>query len=206
MGDDAVRQADAEMRKKHPSALKRQPERTPSAPSDIQLHREFGEPSADSEDADNVELADVNWREQLLERVQALSPEAFERLCARLLRLAGCRRVEVTQRSDDEGIDGVGTLEVSLLSFPVFFQAKRYRNLVGPSMVRELRGAMAGRGDKGILITSGTISKRARDEATRPGTPPIDLIDGDRLCDLLLEHQLGVELRPVLDDAFFADL
>lgn len=207
LGDEAIRQADADARKSLPSALKRQAARpAPEEPEAQPVERSRQYDPQDGEAGPNPELADLNWREQLLERVQALPPDAFERLCARLLRIAGCIRVEVTQRSDDEGIDGVGILEVSLLSFPVFFQAKRYRSLVGPAVVRELRGAMAGRGDKGILITSGTVSKRARDEATRPGTPPIDLIDGDRLCDLLLVHQLGVELQPVVDEAFFADL
>ena len=136
-----------------------------------------------------------------------MKPDAFERLCARLLREFGCRDVRVTSYSDDEGLDGTGVLEVSLLSFPVFFQAKRYRQdkAVQPSTVREFRGAMAQRGDKGILITTGVFTERARDEARRGGAP-IDLIDGDRLCDLLREAGIGVQMRPTVDADFFASL
>lgn len=128
------------------------------------------EPIEDELVGEGQESADISWREQVLDRVQALDPYAFERLCARLLRVAGCRSVEVTSRSDDKGIDGIGVLEVSLLSFPVFFQAKKHRNDIGPAIVRELRGAMAGRGDKGILTTCGSFSKGAKEEARRPAS------------------------------------
>jgi restriction system protein len=52
---------------------------------------------------------------------------------------------------------------------------------------------MSGRGDKGLLITTGTFTPEAKREARRAGAPPIDLIDGDRLCELLREFRLGVE-------------
>ncbi|HXR60350.1 MAG TPA: restriction endonuclease, partial [Solirubrobacterales bacterium] len=68
----------------------------------------------------------------------------------------------------------------------------RYKGSVGADKVRDFRGAMAGRADKGLLITTGTFTREARTEATRDGAPPIDLIDGDRLCDLLKDLQLGV--------------
>lgn len=199
-GAEAIRQADAVMRKRLAVARDtREQDVSASSPED-----------SSSSDDETIELAqesaEISWKEQVLDRVQALDAYAFERLCARLLRLAGCRSVEVTSRSGDQGIDGVGVLEISLLSFPVFFQAKKYRNSVGPAEVRELRGAMAGRGDKGILITSGTFSRGAKEEATRPGVPPLDLIDGDRLCDLLLEHRLGLDVMPVMDSKFFDDL
>jgi restriction system protein len=145
------------------------------------------------------------WKGQLLSVLTSMAPDAFERLCARLLREIGCRDVEVTRYSDDEGLDGTGVLEVSLLSFPVFFQAKRYQpgHAVQPNKIREFRGAMAHRGDKGFFITTGLFTARAQDEARRSGAP-IDLIDGDRLCDLLRENNLGVELQPVVNKGFFA--
>jgi restriction system protein len=69
---------------------------------------------------------------------------------------------------------------------------------------------MIGRGDKGLLITTGSFSRDARDEATRAGAPPIDLIDGERLCELLKEYGLGVEPRPVEEvtvvSSFFGSL
>lgn len=135
----------------------------------------------------------AHWKEELLEALLAMAPDAFERLAQRLLREAGFTSATVTGRSGDGGIDGLGVYRVSLVSFPVFFQCKRYRGSVGAGAVRDFRGAMAGRGDKGLLITTGTFSADAQREATRDGAPPVDLIDGDRLCDLLLEHEVGVK-------------
>jgi len=110
------------------------------------------------------------------------------------------------------GIDGIGVYRLSLVSFPVFFQCKRYRGAVRASAVRDFRGALAGRGDKGLLITTGTYTREAEAEATREGATPIDLIDGDRLCDLLKEHGLGVRVstRTIdevqVDDSFFVEM
>ena len=137
----------------------------------------------------------TSWRDQLLRQLLALTPDRFEHLSKRLLREAGFTQVEVTGRSGDEGIDGTGIYRPTLVSFPVFFQCKRYKGSVGASKVRDFRGAMAGRGDQGILITTGTFSAEARAEASRAGAPLVDLIDGDALCDLLKQYQLGVLTR-----------
>lgn len=133
-----------------------------------------------------------DWKEELLRQMLAMSPTGFEQLAQRLLRAAGFTNARVTGRSGDGGIDGLGVYRLSLVSFPVFFQCKRYKGSVGPDKVRDFRGAMAGRGDKGLLITTGTFTREARSEATRDGAPPIDLIDGELLCELLKQHQLGV--------------
>jgi restriction system protein len=150
--------------------------------------------SADDEADDETEAEDAgDWKEELLAQMQAMSPAGFEQLAERLLRKAGFINTSVTGRSGDGGIDGLGVYRLSLVSFPVYFQCKRYRGSVGADKVRDFRGAMAGRGDKGLLITTGTFTREARNEATRDGPPPIDLIDGEQLCDLLEEHQLGVK-------------
>ncbi|MDR1791603.1 MAG: restriction endonuclease [Propionibacteriaceae bacterium] len=134
------------------------------------------------------------WQDQLLDRVMELSPAGFERLSQRLLREAGFINTQVTGRSGDGGIDGTGVYRLSLVSFPVYFQCKRYKGSVGAGAVRDFRGAMVGRGDKGLLITTGTFTGDAKAEATRDGAPPIDLIDGTRLADLLKEYRLGVQV------------
>jgi restriction system protein len=144
---------------------------------------------------EEVDAASADWKEQLIEQLLELPPDKFERLSARLLREAGFISATVTGRSGDGGIDGVGVFRLSLVSFPVFFQCKRHRGSVRPTDVRDFRGAMAGRGDKGLLVTTGSFTADARQEATRDGVPPIDLIDGERLCDLLKEQGLGVETR-----------
>ena len=146
-----------------------------------------------SSELDQVEAeAEADWKDALLEALLKMSPTAFERLAQRLLRECGFSSAVVTGRTGDGGIDGLGVYQISLLSFPVFFQCKRYKGSVGSSAVRDFRGAMAGRGEKGLLITTGTFTNDARGEAKRDGAPPIDLIDGDRLCDLLKENAIGV--------------
>lgn len=137
-----------------------------------------------------------NWKEKLLNTLYNISPNAFERLAQRLLRESGFFQVEVTGKSGDGGIDGKGIVKVSgLLSFHVIFQCKRYKGAVTPSQIRDFRGAMQGRADKGIFITSGTFTREAVKEAMRDGAPPIDLIDGEMLCEKLKELNLGVETK-----------
>lgn len=135
---------------------------------------------------------DYAWKAELLEVLLSLDPYEFEKLTRRLLREEGFVDTEVTQYSKDGGIDGVGTFRISLISFRVFFQCKRYRGSVRAKDVRDFRGAMAGRGDKGLLITTGSFTSDAKQEAIRTGATPIELIDGDRLCELLRECELGV--------------
>ena len=140
---------------------------------------------------------DTVWREQLSNILAGMAPDAFERLCQRLLRESGFSEVKVTGRSGDGGIDGHGIIRLrDLISFPVMFQCKRYKSSVGPGVVRDFRGAMAGRSDRGLILTTGTFSYEARREATRV-SPPIDLIDGDLLIDRIKATNLGVETRKV---------
>lgn len=159
-------------------------------------------------EAEAAEIALKDWREQLLDVLLAMDPAAFERLCQRLLREAGFIKVEVTGRSGDGGIDGTGVLRLNLLSFHVLFQSKRWKGSVGAGVVRDFRGAMVGRADKGLIITTGTFTADARREAVRDGAPAIDLIDGDGLCDLLKEQKIGVRVKMVeevtVDEAAFA--
>jgi restriction system protein len=137
------------------------------------------------------------WQDALLGVVQGMPPASFEKLCQRVLRESGFIRVEVTGRSGDGGIDGIGVLRIALLSFHVFFQCKRYKGSVGASAIRDFRGAMVGRTDKGLLITTGTFTPDAKREATRDGAPVLDLIDGETLCGLLKSLGLGVSTRQV---------
>jgi restriction system protein len=148
----------------------------------------------------------TDWKERLLDRLLEMPPDAFERLAQRLLREAGFRNVEVTGRPGDGGIDGVGVFQLSLVPFHIFFQCKRYRGTVPPSEVRDFRGAMSGRGEKGLLITTGSFTKSARDEATRDGAPPVELVDADALCDLLKKYSLGVRTETrTIEDVFIVE-
>lgn len=141
---------------------------------------------------------DVSWQDRLLAVLQVMDPIAFERLCQRILRESGFIEVDVTKRSGDGGIDGHGTIRIGgLISFNVLFQSKRYKGNIGPETVRDFRGAMVGRADKGLIISTGGFTLEARREATRDGAPPIDLIDGRLLAEKLKELKLGVKTNLV---------
>jgi len=136
------------------------------------------------------------WEDELLEQLLKLSPEAFERLCQRILRESGFIQVEVTGRSGDGGIDGRGIIKIGgLLSFKIIFQSKRYSGSVSSQQVRDFRGAMVGHADKGLFITTGAFTRDAKQEATRDGAPPIDLLDGDDLVEKMKELKLGVKIK-----------
>jgi restriction system protein len=153
-----------------------------------------GEPAAPASAAEDE--AASTWQEKLLSVLQAMDPIAFERLCQRILRESGFIEVEVTKRSGDGGIDGYGTIRLGgLISFNVLFQSKRYKGNIGPDTVRDFRGAMVGRADKGLIISTGGFTLEARKEATRDGAPPIDLIDGRLLAEKLKELKLGVRTK-----------
>jgi restriction system protein len=142
--------------------------------------------------------AETSWRDELLTTLLKMDPSAFERLTQRLLRESGFLQVEVTGQSGDGGIDGKGIMRLGgLLSFHVIFQCKRYQGSVSVSQVRDFRGAMVGRADKGLLITTGNFTKDALREATRDGAPAIDLIDGDLLLDKLKELGLGIKTEKI---------
>jgi restriction system protein len=152
------------------------------------------------------ELQENDWEDDLLEVIKVMSPDGFERLCQRLLRESGFIQVEVTGKTNDGGIDGKGVVRIGgLLSFHVIFQCKRYQGSVSSPTVRDFRGAMVGRADKGLLITTGTFTKDARSEAQRDGAPPIDLIDGEALVQKLKELRIGVQVKEKVVEEVFID-
>jgi restriction system protein len=151
-----------------------------------------------------------DWQQRALAAIAEIAPSAFERLAQRILRESGFTRVEVTGHSGDGGIDGLGVLRVNLVSFHVLFQCKRWKGSVGSSVVRDFRGAMVGRADKGLIITTSAFTADARREATRDGAPAIDLVDGEALCQLLKELKLGIRVHLVeeveVDPGFFTSI
>lgn len=144
------------------------------------------------------ETAEMSWQEEMLDVLQGIPPDKFERVCQRMLRELGFINVEVTGRSGDGGIDGKGVLRLGgVLSFPVVFQCKRYRGSVSPSHVRDFRGSMIGRADKGLFFTTGYFSRDAVREAQRDGAPPIDLVDGYQFAETMRKLGLGIDIEKV---------
>lgn len=181
-----------------------------------EVHKRFGpksgEPTVESIESDDAppegttQARPLSWRQQLLELIQSLPPAGVERLCQRLLREAGFENVTVTGRSGDGGLDGIGVLQVNpFVSFKVLFQCKKYIGTVSPSQVRDFRGAMQGRTDKRIILTTGTFTTEAKKEAIRDGVPAIELVDGDKLVEMFETLELGLEPKVVfeIDQRFF---
>ena len=139
------------------------------------------------------EPEELGWEADALSALKKMQPDAFERLCQRVLRESGFIQVEVTGKSGDGGIDGRGVVKLgAILSFHVHFQCKRYKDTVSASVIRDFRGAMVGRADKGIILTTGTFTREAKAEALRDGAPPLDLIDGDEFVQMLKFYRLGI--------------
>lgn len=167
---------------------------------------------------DQIELDDTDtpeaqgWREELYHVLtKEISPDAFERLTQRLLRESGFVQVEVTGRTGDGGIDGKGIAKIhGFMSFHVIFQCKKYQGSVSAGDIRDFRGAMVGRADKGLFMTTGTFTSAAVREATRDGAPPIDLVDGEQLAEKLKEFQLGINTQMIekvtIDKEWFTNL
>lgn len=158
--------------------------------------------------SDELPDEDNDHRTILLEKLMSLPADGFERLCQRLLRESGFESVTVTGKSGDGGLDGIGILQVNaFVSFKVLFQCKRYSGSVSPSQVRDFRGAMMGRADKGIILTTGTFTSEAKKEAVRDGVPPIELVDGGKLLDMFETLELGLKPKKAydIDEKFFDD-
>lgn len=149
-----------------------------------------------SKTEEEILAEEETWEEKVLNIVQELHPAEFERLTKRFLRECGFVQVEVTGKPGDQGIDGLGVLKVGgIISFHVAFQCKRFKGSVSPGAVRDFRGAIVGRADKGIIITTGSFTNSAKKEARRAGATPIDLIDGEELARKFKELSLGIETK-----------
>lgn len=152
---------------------------------------------------------DDGWRDELLGRVMSVTPIGFEHLCKKLLVDSGFIDVEVTKPSNDGGIDGFGSMRFNgLVNFNVVFQCKRYKmgRSISNNEIRDLRGAMTGRANNGLLITTSDFTVEARKEAKRIESQRIDLVDGYSLADTMRRLSLGVAVREVvaIDDHWFS--
>lgn len=155
---------------------------------------------------ENIPTEDEEHSIDLISIIQNLTPSGFEKLCKRLLTEIGINEIVITGGTGDQGIDGKGIVKLNdVVSLNIVFQCKRYKETVSPHHVRDFRGAMQGRGEKGLIITTGRFTKEAKNEANRDGVTPIELIDGDRLIELFEKYRLG--LKPVtvyeIDHDFF---
>lgn len=163
-----------------------------------------GEGEAPVEEDDKPSIG-PSWKEQLLARLHRLSPEGFEEFSLALLRAYGLQ-LQRTGGSGDQGIDGIGTAPLSpVLSATVAVQAKRWdptRTVPRDVVALFQRDAAAAGAERAVMVTLARYSEPAKRAATST-TPTVDLIDGDRLCDLTRDAELGVRPVPTVDEAWF---
>jgi restriction system protein len=149
---------------------------------------------------DNDIVEDEEHTESLLDALKALSPKGFERICKRLLTEIGIHDIQITGGAGDQGIDGIGRIRLNdVVNFNILFQCKRYKETVSPALVRDFRGSMQGRAEKGLILTTGRFTQEAQKEANRDGVPPIELIDGERLVSLFEKYELGLKPKTVYE-------
>lgn len=171
----------------------------------VDIHRKAKQDKTEKEIIEELEENEpdeiqASNKMDLLQVLQSLTPEGFERICQRLLRESGFEKVVVTGQSHDGGIDGYGTLELNpFVSFKVLFQCKRYKGTVSRAQVGDFRNAMIGRAEKGIIMTTGTFSTDAIKEANREGAPQVELVDGEKLVEMFKRVELGVKPRTVYE-------
>jgi restriction system protein len=164
----------------------------------LSLNKDKKNKSIDDAIIEDGEIESKTWQQELIELLLSMSPDAFERLVQRLLREAGFSQVEVTGKTGDGGIDGKGIFKIAgLISFNVLFQCKRWQNSVTASDIRDFRGALQGRADKGLFATTGSFTRDAIKEASRDGATPIDLLDGETLTEKVKELKLGISIELV---------
>jgi restriction system protein len=134
--------------------------------------------------------------DELLEQIKTMNPYRFERLVLDLLLAMGYggsreEAATVTQKSGDEGIDGLIN-EDRLGLDCIYVQAKRWQNSVGRPEIQSFVGALAGKhANKGIFITTSSFSSAAI-EFAKSISQRVILIDGARLADLMIQHNVAV--------------
>ena len=143
----------------------------------------------------------------LFTHLSAMPPYQFEHLVRDLLEAMGYDDVTVTRESGDKGVDVVARVQFGITTITEVVQVKRQQGTIGRPLIDQLRGALPYHGAiRGTLITLGKFSSGCAEAALFPGAAPISLIDGPRLLDLLVEHEVGIRRRPALLYEIDADL
>jgi restriction system protein len=154
----------------------------------------------DDTEIDNNEVIDESHQTIVLNILKSMTAKGFELICKRLLTEIGLENVQVIGGANDHGIDGTGIIRINdVVSFTVIFQCKRFKDVVSPNYIRDFRGTMQGRADKGIFITTGRFTTESKKEAKRDGVPTIELIDGEKLVDLFEKYELGLKPKTIYD-------
>jgi hypothetical protein len=154
-----------------------------------------------------IKSEEKNVRATISNILDEMPPDKFEHLCARILKAFGFSNIEVTQRSRDGGVDGLGQMRIGAVQIRVAFQSKRWSSQVGRPEIDRFRGAISGQFDQGLFMTTSNFSDEARNASVRPGAVTIVLLDRESIIDTMLEHGIGVRRIPLyslsVDSEFF---
>lgn len=149
-------------------------------------------------------------KSDLLEKLYKINPYYFERVVLVLFKKMGYGDFQTTPKSGDGGIDGIISQDLLGLD-KIYIQAKRYGegHKVRELEIRNFIGAMDGDVSKGIFVTTSGFDNSAIEKA-KNSISKIILIDGDRLADLMIEHNIGIQNKTnyevkEIDDDFFEE-
>jgi restriction system protein len=140
---------------------------------------------------------EASFRQRLLDRLRGLDPREFEYFARRLLIAYGFADVQVTQVSQDGGIDGFGELRLGLATMNVAFQCKRWQSNVGRPDVDRFRGAIQGQYEQGVFFATSDFTPDARQASLRRGAVPVILVNGEGIVSLMIEKGFGVDRVPL---------
>lgn len=144
-------------------------------------------------------------RQQLREFLQTMDPFQFERLIQHLLIEMGYDASDPAP-ANDKGVDVVAEIELGISRVREAVQVKRHKGNIGSPVLSQLRGSLwQFNAVRGTIFNTGGFSKGAKDSAFVPNVPPITLVNGERLVDLLIEHDIGIRRREIRVLEFDAD-
>jgi restriction system protein len=159
------------------------------SPTELNLKREA---------LNSVKNYNKSQLEELKDRLINMHPYQFEHLIKQLLEAMGYEDVEVTKQVGDKGVDVVATVQFGITTIREVVQVKKHQASIGRRVLDELRGVLPYHNAiRGTIMTTGSISKGCKEFALFPGAAPITLIDGNKLIELLIEHKIGVRVRPI---------
>ena len=144
----------------------------------------------------------------LRERLETLEPYRFEALIKDLLEAMDYENVEITKQSGDKGVDVIANFQFGITEIKEVVQVKRHKANITRPVLDQLRGVLPLHGAlRGTIITIGGFAKGCKDVALFPGAAPITLIDGDKLIELLIKHNVGIKQKKLalleVDDSYF---
>ena len=171
----------------------------------------------DSVDADpgkkvyqSISFFNEKQKDKLRTLLENMDPSRFEHLVRDLLEAMGYEDVTVTGQSGDRGVDVVARIQFGITNITEVVQVKRHKGIIGRQIVDQLRGALPyHKAIRGTLITLSDFSKGCKEAALFPGAAPITLINGNKLIELWVEHEVGIKKQSVtlyeVEEEFFSE-